>query len=122
MCHVHTQKKIYTASKLTKVTFSNDKISMSMSSTDKYIPGMFCRLTYVDVRIRRTRSLCILNVFFILEIPFLAKYCADSTYLIYLARTNTQVRGEDLLCAQQTLQSVTQTQVEGIFLDGRKWI
>ena len=26
-------------------------------------------------------------------------------YLIYLARTNTKVRGEDILRAQQTLQS-----------------
>ena len=100
-CATSTQKKLYTARKLTKVMFSHDKISMSMSSTDKYIPGVFCRLTYVDVRIRSTRSLCILpECFFILEIPFPAKYCAGSTYLIYLARTNTKVRGEDLLCAQ----------------------
>ena len=41
-----------------KATLSHEKISMSMSSTDKYIQGMLSRLTYVDVCIRRTRSFC----------------------------------------------------------------
>ena len=41
----------------------------------------------------------------ILQIHSLAKYCADSMYLTYFARTNTKVRGEGLLPAQQTLQS-----------------
>ena len=87
-----TQKKLCTARKLTKVTFSHDKISMSMSSTDKYIPGMFCRLTYVDVRIRSTRSRRILNVFWFYKYIFLQSI-ARKARILYILRGQIQKCG-----------------------------
>ena len=76
-----TQKKLCTVRKLTKVTFSHDKISMSMSSTDKYIPGMFCWLTYVDITSAAHGHVAFRMFFkFFKYIHFLAKYCTDSMY------------------------------------------
>ena len=66
-----------------------------MSSTDIYIQGKFIWLHFTLYFER----------FFILQIQFLAKYCVHSMHVTYFVQTHTKVCGEDLLCAQQTLQS-----------------
>ena len=53
---------------LTKMTFSHDKISMSMSSSDEYIQVMF---RHVDIYIWSRSLFCILNVFWFYKYSFL---------------------------------------------------
>ena len=98
-----TQKKIMRCEKATKVTFFHDKISMSMSSTDKHIPGMLCQLTYVNVHIC-TRSSCVLNVFLFYKYIFLQSIARIVCILLNHSNTVDMAVCQNALSKEKTLK------------------
>ena len=101
---------------------SHDKISMSISSTDKYTYIFEERLFGCTCSVQ-SASIAVLNFecFFVVKIQFLAKYCMNSMHVVYFAWTYTQVSGRKIFSMhilQSGMASGNQTQCHGTYFYG----